>query len=84
MLENVVKRSEFVYTREQRYTKVIYYYYYYPKSPVDPEKFTTLTPGRARTRPPLPAPRRLWSAVTSVPRAAGVQLLVKVTRRSAC
>ena len=29
MLENVVKRSEFVYTREQRYTKVIYYYYYY-------------------------------------------------------
>ena len=28
MLENVVKRSEFVYTREQRYTKVIYYYYY--------------------------------------------------------
>ena len=29
MLENVVKRSEFVYTREQRYTKVIYYYCYY-------------------------------------------------------
>ena len=29
MLENVVKRSEFVYTREQRYTKVICYYYYY-------------------------------------------------------
>jgi len=31
MLENVVKRSEFVYIREQRYTKVIYchYYYYY-------------------------------------------------------
>ena len=28
MLENVVKRSEFVYTREQRYTKVIYYYYF--------------------------------------------------------
>ena len=32
MLENVVERSEFVYTREQRYTKVIYYYYYYPCS----------------------------------------------------
>ena len=29
MLENVVKRSEFGYTRESRYTKVIYYYYYY-------------------------------------------------------
>ena len=29
MLENVVKRSEFGYTREERYTKVIYYYYYY-------------------------------------------------------
>ena len=29
MLENVVKCSEFVYTREQRYTKVIYYYYYF-------------------------------------------------------
>ena len=29
MLENVVKRSEFVYTREQRDTKVIYYYYYF-------------------------------------------------------
>ena len=28
MLENV-KRSYFGYTREQRYTKVIYYYYYY-------------------------------------------------------
>ena len=28
MLENVVKCSEFVYTREQRYTKIIYYYYY--------------------------------------------------------
>ena len=29
MLENVVKLSEFVYTREQKhYTKVIYYYYY--------------------------------------------------------
>ena len=28
MLENVVKRSEFGYTREQRYTKVICYYYY--------------------------------------------------------
>ena len=28
MLENVVKRSEFGYTREQRYTKVMYYYYY--------------------------------------------------------
>ena len=28
MLENVVKRSEFGYTREWRYTKVIYYYYY--------------------------------------------------------
>ena len=27
MLENVAKRSEFVYTREQRYTKVIYCYY---------------------------------------------------------
>ena len=26
MLENVVKRSEFGYTREQRYTKVMYYY----------------------------------------------------------
>ena len=25
MLENIVKRSEFVYTREQHYTKVIYY-----------------------------------------------------------
>ena len=24
--QNVVKRSEFVYTREERYTKVIYYY----------------------------------------------------------
>ena len=29
MLENVVKRSEFVYTSKQRYTKVIYYYYDY-------------------------------------------------------
>ena len=32
MLENVVKRSKFGYTREQRYTEVIYYYiilYYY-------------------------------------------------------
>ena len=29
MLENAVKHSEFVYTREQCYTKVIYYYYYY-------------------------------------------------------
>ena len=28
MLENVVKRSKFVYTREYRYTKIIYYYYY--------------------------------------------------------
>ena len=28
MLENVGKRCEFEYTREQRYTKVIYYYYY--------------------------------------------------------
>ena len=28
MLENVVKHSEFGYTREQRYIKVIYYYYY--------------------------------------------------------
>ena len=28
MLENVVKRSEFGYTRELRYTKVIYYYNY--------------------------------------------------------
>ena len=28
MLENVVKCSEFGYTREQCYTKVIYYYYY--------------------------------------------------------
>ena len=28
MLENAVKRSEFGYTREQRYTKVIYYYYH--------------------------------------------------------
>ena len=28
MLENV-KHSEFGYTREQHYTKVIYYYYYY-------------------------------------------------------
>ena len=28
MLENVVKRSEFLYTREQRYTKVIYYIIY--------------------------------------------------------
>ena len=27
-LENVVKHSEFGYTREQRYTKVICYYYY--------------------------------------------------------
>ena len=27
MLENVVKCSEFGYTREQRYTKVVYYYY---------------------------------------------------------
>ena len=27
MLDNVVKRSKFGYTREQRYTKVIYYYY---------------------------------------------------------
>ena len=26
---NVVKRSQFVYTRELRYAKVIYYYYYY-------------------------------------------------------
>ena len=26
MLESVVKRSEFVYRREQRYTKVIYYF----------------------------------------------------------
>ena len=26
MLEDVVKRSEFGFTREQRYTKVIYYY----------------------------------------------------------
>ena len=26
MLENVVKHSEFVSTREQHYTKVIYYY----------------------------------------------------------
>ena len=26
MLENVVKRCEFVYTREQRYTKVMHYY----------------------------------------------------------
>ena len=33
MLENVVKRSEFGYTREQRYTKVICYYYYYYWSP---------------------------------------------------
>ena len=29
MLESVVKRSEFVYTREYRYTKVIFYYHYY-------------------------------------------------------
>ena len=29
MLENVVKCSEFVSTREQRFTKVIYYYYYW-------------------------------------------------------
>ena len=29
MSENIVKRSEFVYTREQRYTKVIYYYYFH-------------------------------------------------------
>ena len=28
MLESVAKRSEFVYTREKRYTKVIYYYYW--------------------------------------------------------
>ena len=27
MLENVVKHSEFVYTREKHYTQVIYYYY---------------------------------------------------------
>ena len=27
MLENVVKRSKFGYTREQRYTKFMYYYY---------------------------------------------------------
>ena len=33
MLENVVKRSEFGYTREQRYTKFIYYYYYYYSLP---------------------------------------------------
>ena len=31
ILENIVKRSEFGYTREQRYTKVIYYYYYQNK-----------------------------------------------------
>ena len=30
MQENVVKHSEFGYTREQRYTKVIYYYYALP------------------------------------------------------
>ena len=29
MLENVVKRSDFGYSRGQRYTKVIYDYYYY-------------------------------------------------------
>ena len=29
MLENVIKCSEFVYTQEQRYTKVIYYYYFW-------------------------------------------------------
>ena len=30
MLENV-KHSEFGYTREYRFTKVIYYYYYYQR-----------------------------------------------------
>ena len=29
MLEDVVKRGEFGYTREWRYTNVTYYYYYY-------------------------------------------------------
>ena len=27
MLVNIIKHREFVYTKEQRYTKVIYYYY---------------------------------------------------------
>ena len=40
MFENVVKRSEFGYTREQRYTKVIYYYYLllYLTIPISEEK----------------------------------------------
>ena len=41
MLENVVKGSEFGYTREQRYTKkVIYYYYYYFYREPDMSKLT--------------------------------------------
>ena len=42
MLENVVKRSEFVYTREQCYAKVIYYYYYYKTEDVAVVEFMYL------------------------------------------
>ena len=42
MSENIVKCSEFVYTREYRYTKVIYYYYYVMKdSPYEEPRKTT-------------------------------------------
>ena len=42
MSENIVKCSEFVYTREYRYIKLIYYYYYVMKdSPYEEPRKTT-------------------------------------------
>ena len=38
MLESVVKRSEFVYTREYHYTEIIYYYYYFLSVNIEPSE----------------------------------------------